>query len=330
MRRGAVDQAERHARVRGVESDALALDPEQLSPARVPLDDEPLGRAGDEVGDDRVDGDPPAGDRDPGLAGRDEDRREPAARCASRSSSSETVIFPIAQSEPTVSTIVAGSSRFSPVGHVQTGGRLAQVAQLDAVLARELDQLRVVAQELVQAVLDVEPARDAALQELAPRRREAAARRGDADERRRRVEAERVVDGADDRDPLVGLPRPLRVEDRDDRVGAVANDAAHRLAVVRIAGLALSEDPGTACRTPSPGSSEGSWTPSTSSTPGHGSSAISRLPSRSTWSQRLAIARRRRCRGPTRSCSRASRRARARARRAPSAPPRGSRPTSRA
>ena len=34
------------------------------------LDDEPLRRAREEVGDDRVDGDPPARDRDPGLAGR--------------------------------------------------------------------------------------------------------------------------------------------------------------------------------------------------------------------------------------------------------------------
>ena len=40
--------------------------------------------------------------------------------------------------------------------------------------------------------------------------------------------------------------------------------------------------------TPRPGLSGGSWTPSTSSTPGHGSSRSRRLPSRSTWSNRLA------------------------------------------
>ena len=33
------------------------------------------------VGDDRVDGDPPAGDRDPRLAGRDELAREAAPLC---------------------------------------------------------------------------------------------------------------------------------------------------------------------------------------------------------------------------------------------------------
>src|SRR5580765_4716177 len=45
-------------------------------------------------------------------------------RFASRSSSSPTVIFPIAQSEPTVSTMRAGSSRFSPVGTLRSGGGL--------------------------------------------------------------------------------------------------------------------------------------------------------------------------------------------------------------
>src|SRR3954454_18327492 len=43
-------------------------------------------------------------------------------RRASRSSSSETVIFPIAQSEPTVRTIRASSSRLAPVGTIRAGG----------------------------------------------------------------------------------------------------------------------------------------------------------------------------------------------------------------
>ena len=45
----------------------------------------------------------------------------PRARAA-RSSSSETVIFPIAQSEPTVSTVFTGSSRFAPVGTFRSAG----------------------------------------------------------------------------------------------------------------------------------------------------------------------------------------------------------------
>jgi hypothetical protein len=45
-------------------------------------------------------------------------------RRASRSSSSETVIFPIAQSEPTVSTTVEPCVRFAPVGTFSPGGAL--------------------------------------------------------------------------------------------------------------------------------------------------------------------------------------------------------------
>ena len=97
-------------------------------------------------------------------------------RRASRSSSSATVIFPIAQSEPTVRTIFAGTSRFSPVGTLRSGRRLAQVAELDAVLACERDELGVARQELVQPVLDVEAVRDARADLLAQRGREAAAR----------------------------------------------------------------------------------------------------------------------------------------------------------
>ena len=183
-----------------MEQRALPLDPEQLAAARDALEHELLGGAGDEVGDDGVDGDPPAGDRDPGLPGRHELARDPARAAPRASSSSETVIFPIAQSEPTVSTTSRRMRQVLAGRDVEPGRRLAQVAQLDAVLARERDQLRVVGDELVQPVLDVEPGRDAVLQQLAPRRREAAALRRDADERRRRLEAQRVVDAADDRE----------------------------------------------------------------------------------------------------------------------------------
>ncbi len=132
--------------------------------------------------------------------------------------------------------------RFSPVGRVEAGRRLAQIAQLDAVLRRERAQLGVVGDELVEAVLDVEPACDAFLQELAPGRRETAAGRRDADERGRRAEPQGVGDGADDREAFEGLPRPLRVEDPDDLLGPVAEHAAGGLPVVRIGGVALRED----------------------------------------------------------------------------------------
>ena len=50
------------------------------------------------------------------------------------------------------------------------------------------------------------PLRDAALQQLLPVAGKVAALGDDADERGVRAEAERVVDGADDRDAVLGLP----------------------------------------------------------------------------------------------------------------------------
>ena len=132
------------------------------------------------------------------------------------------------------------------------------------------------------------------------------------------LEAERVVDRGHDRDAALRLPRPRRVEHRDDRLAPVAR--ARRAPSCRSADRPRTPQRGrAACSDTQPGLSAGTWTPSRSSTPGHGSSASSRLPSRSTWSHRGATQRRPRSRGPTRPCSRASRRARAHAPRGPSA-----------
>ena len=83
---------------------------------------------------------------------------------------------------------------------VQVGRRLSQVAQGDVVLSRELDELGVGGQELVQAVVDVEAVRDAGADLVEERRREPAARGRDADERGVGAEGQRILDRADDRE----------------------------------------------------------------------------------------------------------------------------------
>src|SRR5215210_5380897 len=242
MRDAPVDQAERHPRVRRVYDRALPLDPEHIGPASaVALDDEPLGRARDEVGDDGVDGDPPTRDRDSGLAGRHELRRD-AARAGGAVELERNGHLP--------DRTVGADREDDPRRHskvcagrdVEVAGRLAEVAQLDAMPRRQLRELGIVGDELVEAVLDVETLRDRRLEQLAPLRRKATALRRDADERGRRVEAQRVGDGGDYGDPVVRLARVRRVEDRDDRIGAVVEDAARRLSVVRVRRAALSED----------------------------------------------------------------------------------------
>ena len=73
-------------------------------------------------------------------------------------------VLPIAQSEPTVSTILA-CTEVLPGRHAQARRRLAEVAELNAVLGRKLGHLGIVAQELVEPVLDVQPGGDRLLQE---------------------------------------------------------------------------------------------------------------------------------------------------------------------
>ena len=115
-----VIEAERDPGELRVDDRSLALDEEKVAAART-LDDEALRGAGEEVRDDGIDRDSPAGDRDACLTGRDEDGAEPRSR-APRSSSMATDFLPIAQSEPTVRTTAASSSRFAPVGTLRSDG----------------------------------------------------------------------------------------------------------------------------------------------------------------------------------------------------------------
>ena len=210
-------------------------------PRSCPSTSELLGGAGDEVRDDGVDGDPPAGDRDSGLAGGHEARLEPA-RLRGPVELERDGHLPDRAVRADREHVPGRLLEVGAGRDVQARRRAAQVAQLDAVAAGELAQLLVVGEELVQAVLDVQATLDRGAQQLAPRGREAAAGGGDADEGGLGLEAERVADAADDRDAALRLPRPRRVEDGHDRPLAVGEHAAGGLAVVRVAGEALSED----------------------------------------------------------------------------------------
>ena len=106
----------------------------------------------------------------------------------------------------------------------------------------ELLQVRIVGEEDVQPVLDVESARDAALEQVDPRRWETAALRRNADERGVRLEVERLVDVRDDRNAVHRLARVPRVENRGDGLAAVAQHAAQRLSVMRVLRELLSEN----------------------------------------------------------------------------------------
>ena len=160
VRRRPVDEAERHRRVGRVVERALALDDDPVA-AALALLDHPLDRALDEVADHPVDRDAPALDHHPGLAGRDERRRRrPRARadaararptsCRSRSPCprSGSPACPGACRRPTA---VSVPLRRAPV-----------VDDPDARGRARPRELRVVAEERVQAGVDVEAGRIAA------------------------------------------------------------------------------------------------------------------------------------------------------------------------
>ena len=133
-------------------------------------------------------------------------------RRASRSSSSATVIFPIAQSEPTVSTIVPaprGSRRSrSRVRRAAGAGRAAQHRA-----PRELAQLGVVARNTCRPFSTSTPPRRSSCSSVDPCRRETAALCRDADERGVRLEPQRLVDALNDGMPSSVSPG-ARVESR--------------------------------------------------------------------------------------------------------------------
>ncbi len=225
-----------------MEQRALALDEEELPTALDPLEHEPFGGARDEVGHDRVDGDAPSGDRDPGLPGRDELTRDSTApRLAVELERHGHLPDRAVGADREDGRRVVRQVR--PRRNIEPRRRFAQVTQLDAVLACERDQLVVLGDELVQPVLHVEPGADRVLQQLAPCRREAAALRRDAHQRTRRLVLQRLVDAAHDRKAVLGVTRGARaVEQRDNMLGAVAHHAPRGLAVVRVGRPALGED----------------------------------------------------------------------------------------
>ena len=189
VRDAAVVEPERDARVDRVQDRPLALDPQQLAAALGPFDDEPLGGARDEVRDDGVDRDPPAGDRDPGLAGRHEQRAE-AARARLEVELERDGHLPDravgADGEDDRRRHARGSRPSRSRGRAAAGaGRAARPRAAPRARASSGSSAR----KTCSPFSTSSPCAMQTLRMLDPRGREAAALRGDADERGVRLEA---------------------------------------------------------------------------------------------------------------------------------------------
>ena len=218
VRRAPVVEPERDAGELRVDDRPLALDEEQVA-ALGALDDEALAGAGEEVRDDGVHGDAPAGDHDPRLPGRDEHRAE-AARAGGPVELDRDGLLAHGAVGAHREHDLRREREVLPGRDAQVGRRAAVVTKLDPVLARERGELGVVREELVHPRLDVQPGLDGLAEDSAPDRGEPPAGHGDADERDRRLVDEGVRDRADDGMP--SIVSPARVESSTATTGSGA------------------------------------------------------------------------------------------------------------
>ena len=247
VRRRTMDQGHRHGAVGRMVDRALALDDHPVAPALALLD-EPLHRTVAEVADDPVHRHAPALDHHPGLAGRDHDRRSAVAprgrdqlegdrHLADRAVGADGQDHALARQVPAPDRGLHPIRRSSIVDEPDTGrggGRR---------------EPRVVAQELVQPGVDVQPGRDRIQDDRAPGGREAPTGRGDPDQQAIGPDraAKGLVERRDERDverrqELAQVPTGhRRVEDRHDLVAPVADDTHRGLCIVD-AELPLGQD----------------------------------------------------------------------------------------
>ena len=196
--RRSVDEPQRHRSSRrgGRASPGPRRDPVAQ---RLGLLDQPLAGALQEVGDHAVDGDAPALDHHPGLAGRHETPRRPASTAARRSSSA-TDILPIAQSVPTVRiTCLPGGGDArprSPSAPGRAGSRRSRAPVAAAAAANSGSSPRNVCSPLRTS----SPARARPGSSPASRRELAAGRRDPDQQGVAAGTGERLVEGGDDRD----------------------------------------------------------------------------------------------------------------------------------
>ena len=231
--RAAVQQRERHRRVARMRDAALAFHEQQAvaAGAAVTFEHELFGRAAREIGDHAIDRRAPAGDRDAGLPGRHEFRRDVRRLCRAREFERRSHLADgaiAADGQHDTARHVVGGARKQ-----RRGGRHAQIPDARIVPVGERAELGVLAEERVQAVHHFEPGLQCDRDLGAVVVRQFAAGGRDADQERRRAVREACGDGGDDRRVGVevgdDIPHAFagvaRIDHGDRRVARIRDDA---------------------------------------------------------------------------------------------------------
>ena len=198
LRRRAVQQRQRHARVRRVVDAPLPLDEEPVVPGVV--HDKLLGDARGEVGDGAVDAESLAGDHDAGLAGREELRVAAARPELAREHERRAHLADVAVRADREDSAVR--ERPSAVPPARDQRHHAQVVDAHPVFLRKRREFRVLAENLVQAVGDGHPGLDRLDDDLAISRDQHPADVRDADDEFVGAKLRRFGDARDDGDSL--------------------------------------------------------------------------------------------------------------------------------
>src|SRR5215210_7076794 len=264
VRTRAVQKPQRDPGVGRVAYGALALDQDQARPPSRRLEHQLLRGAGDEVRDDGVHADAPPGDDDARLPRRDE--LGPYGRLPGRSLNLQ------ARRHLAYSGVRPDGEGGSGL-HLETGpGEERDIfRRLAHVPDRPAGELW--GETLVEAAHDLQPGPGGLLQGLHPLGGQPPARRGEPDQDGGRRVLQNLLERTDYRDVALELrhnvahasPRQRRVDDGDDFILAISNEAVGGLGVA-VAKVAFGQDrvaaPAHRGPTPSPASSERRMRPS--------------------------------------------------------------------
>ena len=242
MRHRSVEQTQGYARVAGMKETPLPFHDDHL--VMLVGQDEFFGRAGDEIGDDAIDGAAAAGHENAGLARGHEGGIDARLLQAPGDfhGGDHFAAAAIVGDRVNAEALGANAAAMGNIVFVVA----AKIDQRRAVASRRLGEFGIVGQELVQAGNHGHAAAEGLQHDRPPVGGNLASRRRDAQQQRvgRRGIGQRGHDGnrpSHAQQLAAGLPCPAAIEHGHNFLGPVADDADRRLGRTRI-GVSVDQD----------------------------------------------------------------------------------------